>query len=116
MNLDYFVLKDDAVIEAEDHEERSIARVHMTCMCMQETLCSSVWGYAVQHKGAGEEWLIQQLTEDIGTIGMAGERIIVKSDQESAMNDVQNALVGASWTGYSIGELQRGGLQLQRQG
>ena len=66
--MDYFTLKDDVVEEANEHVDRSTARISMTCLCMQESLCSSVWGYAVSQKGAGEEWMIQQLADDIATI------------------------------------------------
>ena len=58
INLDYFTLKGDVTTETSEHEDRSTARVSMTCMCMLESMCQSVWGYAVKQKGAGEEWLV----------------------------------------------------------
>ena len=91
--MDYFTLKDDVIVEEGEHEDRSTARISMTCLCMQETTCSSVLGYAVSQEGAGEAWVVKQLAEDITTIGLAKERIIVKTDQESSMGDVQNALI-----------------------
>ena len=55
INMDYFSLKDD-VTEVEDgHVDKSTARVSMTCLCMKESMCGSVWGYAVSQKGSGEE-------------------------------------------------------------
>ena len=71
-------MKDDVTTETSEHEDRSTARVSMTCMCMQESMCQSVWGYAVKQKGAGEERLVAQIADDIGTIGLAKERMIVK--------------------------------------
>ena len=93
VNLDYFFLKDDVTSETGEHTEGTTSRKTMTCLCMQESLCHSVWGYAVRQKGAGERWVVEQLADDIAAIGMAKERIIVKSDQEASITDVQNALV-----------------------
>ena len=95
INMDYFMLQDEVSIEASEHVDRSRARVSMTCMCMQESSCRSVWSYAVSQKGAGETWMVQQVADDIATVGLARERVIVKSDQEASMTDVQNAIVRA---------------------
>ena len=64
----------------------------MTVMVMVETMCHSVWAYVVESKGSGEEWMIDQMLEDMQTVGLANERIIIKTDQENAITDVQNAL------------------------
>ena len=32
VNMDYFMLKEDVSVDATDHEERSTARVTMTCL------------------------------------------------------------------------------------
>ena len=53
----------------------------MTVLVMLETLCHSVWGYVVESKGASGEWVVEQIAEDLETIGLSGERIIVKADQ-----------------------------------
>ena len=37
--------------------------------------------------------VIEQIADDIATVGLSQERIIVKSDQEVSITDVQNALV-----------------------
>ena len=49
----------------------------------------------MQQKGAGEKQVIEQIADDIATVGLSQERIIVKSDQEVSITDVQNALVKA---------------------
>ena len=95
VNLDYFFIKDDVTTDATEHHSSETARVSMTCLCMQESACHSVWGYAVQQKGAGEKQVIEQIADDIATVGLSQERIIVKSDQEVSITDVQNALVKA---------------------
>ena len=47
-----------------------------------------MWAYTVQRKGATDEWLAEQITDDFETIGLAGERLIIKADQETAITDV----------------------------
>ena len=41
---------------------------------MQESLCRSVRAYAVDRKGAAESWVVDQIAEDINTIGLKNER------------------------------------------
>ena len=65
----------------------------MTVLAMKETLCQSVWAYAVKTKGAGEAWIADQIVEDMETIGLTEEKIILKTDQEVSMTDVQKAIV-----------------------
>ena len=55
---------------------------------MQESECRSVWSYAVDKKGSSEEWAIQQICEDLETVGLKQDRIIIKDDQEPAIIDV----------------------------
>lgn len=115
INMDYFTFKDDVIVEEGGHEDRSTARISSTCLCMQETMCSSVWDYAVSQKGVGEAWVVKQLADDITTIGVARERIIVKTDQESSMGDVQNALIrersgyGTALENSSVGDSNTNG-------
>ena len=45
----------------------------------------------VETKGAGEEWLVDQLLEDIETGGLFKERIIVKSSQEHYRTKVKRS-------------------------
>lgn len=42
-NLDYFFIKDDVTTDATEHHSSETARVSMTCLCMQESACHSVW-------------------------------------------------------------------------
>ena len=67
----------------------------MTCLCMQESACGRVWGYVVKEKGGGEEQVVEQIADDIATIGLSQQRIIVNSDQEASVTDIQNAIVKA---------------------
>ena len=60
---------------------------------MVQTLCNSLWAYPVQSKGAAEQWVIEQIAEDLETVGLANERIIIKAVQENSITDVQRAVV-----------------------
>ena len=89
--LDYCFFQEGITSKQNDHEESTKARTSMTVLVMLETLCHSIWGYAVESKGASEEWVVEQIVEDLETVGVSGERIIVKADQENAITDVQRA-------------------------
>ena len=60
----------------------------MTIAVMQESLCKSVWAYAVASKGASEQWMVEQVLEDLETIGLKNQRIVLKSDQEPSIVEV----------------------------
>ena len=79
--MDYAYLKEDLEIKEEEHGASVKPRTSMTVLMMQETMCGSVWSYAVESKGAADTWVAEQIADDLGTVGMAQERIILKSDQ-----------------------------------
>ena len=76
------------VEQAEEEPDTEDDDHKLTMLVMQESLCTSVWAYAVESKGAGEEWLTPQLVEDLETIGLKDDRIVLKSDQEPSIVDV----------------------------
>ena len=53
----------------------------ITVAVMQESLCKSVWAYAVDTKGSMEEWMVQQAIEDLETVGLKNERLVLKSGE-----------------------------------
>ncbi len=71
------------------------AKMILTVLVMAETLCHSIWAYAVGTTGVAEAWVSEQIVEDMDTIGLANERIITKADQEASITDVQNSIVAA---------------------
>ena len=88
--MDYGFLHEEEVTVESEHGQEVESKTTMTIMVMLETLCSSVWGYAIEGKGAvSVEWLAQQVVEDIETVGLAAERIITKTDQEPAIVQLQ---------------------------
>ena len=44
-------------------EQGSLSRAEesLTMLVMHEDATTSIWSYAVEHKGAGEDWLIGQI-------------------------------------------------------
>ena len=75
------------------------AKTSLTVLVMTETMCRSIWAYACESKGSGEQWIIEQILEDLETIGISEERIILKTDQESSMTDIQKS-VAKTRAGY----------------
>ena len=93
--MDYCFFQEGVTNKVSDHEDSTKADVSLTAMVMLETMCHSIWAYAVESKGASETWLTEQMLEDIETVGLAEERIIVKADQESSIGDVQRSIAKA---------------------
>ena len=81
--------------EATEHVESVKATISMTVLVMVETLCRSVCAYAVSQKGAADAWVADQIVEDLEVVGLTGERIIVKTDQESSIVSLQRAVAAA---------------------
>ena len=55
---------------------------------MRKSQCKSVWEYAVEHKGSREEWVMAQAVEDLETVGLRNDRVVLKSDQETSVVSV----------------------------
>ena len=89
--VDYCFLTDNANRRADagaaaDDDENSL-----TALVMKETLCGSVWAYALQSKSVAEDpWIAEQLVDDLCTIGMAKERIVMKSYQGASIVELQS--------------------------
>ena len=109
VSMDYCFFTEDAKATETDHEDSTKSTVSMTVMLMVESLFRSMWAYTVQCKGATDEWLAEQITDDLETIGLARERLIIKADQEVAITDVQRAVAEArSKSGTAIEQARVG--------
>ena len=92
-HLDYAYLQEETFELTDEFKEEANVRTSMTILIMMETLCNSVWAYTVHKKGVqADPWLPGKLTKDLATAGMAGTRIIVKTDTEPAIVDLRNAI------------------------
>ena len=88
--LDYCFFTENAKHKSDDHGESVTAETSLTALVMKETLCGSVWAYGLKSKSVSEDpWIAGQLVDDLCTVGMARERIVVKSDQESSIVELQ---------------------------
>ena len=85
--LDYCFLSEEVQggTAAQEGPEPSTSVI---VLAMVETMCMSVWGYAVESKGGTEAWVADQVAEDLQTIGVADEKIILKTDQENSIVDL----------------------------
>ena len=121
VRMDYSPL-DDKSGTASDGDDGEIGEaddgIRRTVLVMQESECDSVWSYEVDHKGSTEAWVIDQICEDLETVGLRNERVIVKTDQETSANDIarevaknrseeygtglDNSAVGASDTNATV--------------
>ena len=72
----------------------------ITVLVMQESQCQSVWAYVVQSKGASEAWVVDQVAEDLDTVGLKRDRIVIKSDQEASAQELSRAVARSRETDY----------------
>ena len=90
--MDYCFFTEGVDAKETEHTEATVVATIKTVLLMVETLCHSLWAYPVQSKGAAEQWVIEQIAEDLETVGLANERIIIKAVQENSITDVQRAV------------------------
>ena len=95
VSMDYCYLTEGVSSEATEHIESVKSTISMTVLVMVETLCRSVWAYAVNQKGTADAWVAEQIAEDLEVVGLTGERIIVKTDQENSIVSLQRAVAAA---------------------
>ena len=102
VRMDYCFLTEERTSDESEEgggrSERSGASI--TCAVMHESLCDSVWAYAVQSKGATERWMIDQVIEDLETVGLRNERLVLNSDQEPSIVDVMREVQRARESDY----------------
>ena len=88
--MDYGFLHEEEAVKETEHGSEVESKVSMTVLVMLETMCASVWSYAIEGKGAiSVEWVAQQVVDDLETVGLSKERIITKTDQEPAIIQLQ---------------------------
>ena len=88
--MDYGFLHEEETVTETEHGNETESKVSMTVLVMLETMCSSIWAYAIEGKGAvSVEWVAQQVVDDIETVGLSKERIISKTDQEPSIVQLQ---------------------------
>ena len=91
--MDYCFLTEGVKKKSDDHTEEETSTTSLTALVMKETLCGSVWAYALKSKSVGEDpWIADQIMDDLLTIGVGKERIIVKSDQEASIVELQGEI------------------------
>ena len=93
VRMDYCYLTEKTADEATGETDQDPgAGDSATVLVVQESVCRSVWAYAVDRKGATEEWVVSQVAEDLDTVGLRNDRVIIKSDQEVSIIDVARAV------------------------
>ena len=90
VRMDYWYLTGDVEQREGEHGEAETtnAGASVTVAVLQESLAKSVWSYGVAHKGSREDWLVDQILEDLETNGLKNERIVFKSDRDNSVVDV----------------------------
>ena len=91
--MDYCFLTEGVKRSSDDHTAEETSSTSMTALVMKETLCGSVWAYALKSKSVAEDpWVADQIFDYLNTVGMADERIIIKSDQEASIVELQGEI------------------------
>ena len=112
ISMDYMFLTEYGIARSLDEAETLISsnggavRTCMTVMVLKDFRSKSVWAYPVEGKGvSAAEWLITQILEDLDTCGLDGCRIVLKSDQEPSIVEVQNKIAELRRQAHSHGTI-----------
>ena len=103
--LDYCFLSEDVQPGAAIKDGQDTG-TNMTVLAMVETMCMSVWAYSVEAKGGTETWVADQIAEDLQTIGVVEEKVIVKSEQESSLVDLAKDREEQAQPEHGVGNAQ----------
>ena len=84
---------------------------------MKETMCDSILAYVLKSKSVTEDpWIADQIIDDLNTIGMGKNQIIVKNDQEASVVELQTesarrrAHIGTSLESSKVGHSNSNGI------
>ena len=92
-HLDYAFVQEEIIEEVDEFEHSESVQKSLTMMVMWESLCDSVWAYAVQGKGVmSDPWLPSKIAEDLSTAGMPNSHIVLKTDTEPAIVEVRREI------------------------
>ena len=73
--------------------ERAAGDIGITMLVVKDFLHKSVWVYPVEGEGVTMvEWLSGMIRADMSTCGMDNSMIIVKTDQEPAIKELQEEI------------------------
>ena len=67
--MEYCFLQEGMQSKKDEAEETTKAKSSLTALVMVEPKCPSIWAYAVESKGASEEWAVEQLLDDLESVG-----------------------------------------------
>ena len=90
----------DAAGYDDKPDDKDVEGQSITVLVMQEISNRSVWAYGVESKGASESWVIEQIVEDLDTVGLRNDKVVVKSDQEPSVQEVSRAIARARAADY----------------
>ena len=110
VSMDYMFLSEYGISLSRDDADELIRKngglikFTMTVMVLKDFRSKSVWAYPVEGKGVtAAEWLITQIIEDLDTCGLDGCRIVLKSDQEPGILEVQRTIAELRRQAHSHG-------------
>ena len=110
VSMDYMFFTEYGVFGTADEAEASIKengdveRHCLTVMVLKDFRYKSLWAYPVEGKGVGAaEWLVNQIVEDLDTCGLDWCRLVLKSDQEPSIIEIQHAIKDARGKAHSHG-------------
>ena len=77
----------------DEHTDLEEATVSLTASMFKEAMCDPVWAYTLKSKSVAEDPCVaDEVVDNLNTIGMSKDRIIVKSDQMSSNVELQSEI------------------------
>ena len=92
IGMDYTYLSEKGVTSSRDEAPEDPTE-SVTILVLKDFWHKSIWVYPVEGKGLTKSaWLPQMIIEDLKTCGLDSCMLVVKSDQEPAIKEVQEEI------------------------
>ena len=96
VGLDYMFLTEKGVTHLRKEAEEAAAETgaeYLTALVMKDFMTESIFAYPVEGKGTQKApWLVRMIVEDLKTCGLDNCILVVKTDNEPAIVEVQEEI------------------------
>lgn len=88
------IILEEEQVQAEGEADEARRRKVLTTLVIKDCNGDAILNYLARAKGLlRDPWIVQQMMEDLDTLGLNGHQLAVKCDQEAAVEDAQREIV-----------------------
>ena len=105
IGMDYMHISEQGVSHKADEIEEGETEV-LTMLVVKDAWHKSIWAYPVEGKGVtAAEWLPEMVRKDLSTSGLDNCMLVVKSDQEPAIKELQEEIARQRRASGAVGTI-----------